>query len=65
MMDQVKKMIESLPQPPASYQAQVEWYEKYSDYYYNILFEDTTTTPQNNTVQVHETTWGKDNNTHE
>ena len=56
MMVQVKKDMETLPQPPVFYQAQVEWYEKYSDYYYNILFEDTTTTPQNNTVQVQETT---------
>lgn len=56
MMVQVKKDMETLPQPPVFYQTQVEWYEKYSDYYYNMLFEDTTTTPQTNTEQAHETT---------
>ena len=64
-MVQVKKTIESLPQPPAFYQAQVEWYKTYANYYYNMLFEDTITTSQTNTEQVHETTWGKDNQTHE
>ena len=56
MMVQVKKDIETLPQPPAVYQAQVEWYKTYADHYYNIFFEDTTTTSQTNTEQVHETT---------
>lgn len=65
MMVQVKKDMERCLNHQVFYQTQVEWYEKYSDYYYNMLFEDTTTTSQTNTEQVHETTWGKDNQTHE
>ena len=56
MMVQVKKDMERCLNHQVFYQTQVEWYEKYSDYYYNMLFEDTTTTSQTNTEQVHETT---------